>query len=397
MPDLKGKDDRQVPELPLHGIDVVEVAQGVAGPFCGRLLAALGASVVKVERPPRGDWSRGVGPFLSRDNRSESSALYLYNNTGKKSVLVDWETESGMDALASLVSNADVLIEDWDLSYREKNGLSTDRFTSKNQGLIELCITPFGLTGPYSRWKSTPIVQLALGGYLYLTGNPSAEPLMLPGYQPDYLAGLNTQSAVQIALWERDMDGVGQFIEVSMIETLTNLHQIALEMDGGVRMRNGHRQSALSTRSFPPGLATLPAEDGYVTFGGGSAAVWEQMCLMLDREDLITSADFAEAAESPEAADKMEEILTTWMKGRTREDVFLEASSDWMLPVAPVLELHEVLTNPQFNHRALFQEIDHPVAGKATYPTLPFVMSDSIRALDRAPLLGEHTEEVLGQ
>ena len=397
MPDLTAKNARREEDLPLHGIDVVEVAQGVAGPYCGRLLAAFGASVIKVERPPHGDWSRRAGPFLSDENPSESSALYLYNNTGKKSVLVDWETESGSVDLVSLVSSADVLIEDWDLSYREKTGLSTERFTSDNPELIELCVTPFGLTGPYSRWKSTPIVQLALGGYLYLTGNPSEEPLMLPGHQPDYLAGLNAYNAVQIALLERDMHGAGQFIEVSMMETLTNLHQIALEMDGGVRMRNGHRQSALSTRSFPPGLATLRAKDGYVTFGGGSTAIWEQLCLMLGREDLITDADFSNAAESSESADKMEEIITTWMEGRTREEVFLEASSNWMLPVAPVLELHEVLTDAQYNHRGLFQEIYHPLAGKAIYPTLPIVTSDAIRAPDRAPLLGEHTEEVLGQ
>ena len=397
MPDQTDQNERGSEDLPLHGIDVVEVAQGVAGPSCGRLLAAFGARVVKVERPPRGDWSRSVGPFLSDENRSESSALYLYNNTGKKSVRGDWETASGMDDLVSLVSNADVFIEDWDLSYREKRGLHAERFTAENPELIELCTTPFGLSGPYSLWKSTPIVQLALGGYLYITGNPSEEPLMLPGHQPDYLTGLNTYGAVQIALSERDMDGAGQFIEVSMIETLTNLHQIALEMDGNVRMRNGHRQSALSMRNFPPGLATLRAKDGYVTFGGGSNAILEQMCLMLGREDLIADSEFADAARSPESSDKMEEILETWMKSRTREEVFLEASSDWMLPVAPVLELHEVLANPQYNRRGLFQKIRHPVAGTAIYPTLPFVTSDTIRAPGRAPLLGEHTEEVLGQ
>jgi len=137
----------------LQGIKVVEVAQGVAGPFCGRFLAALGARVIKVERPPEGDWSRKVGPFLPGDIRSECSALYLYNNMGKESVLVDWETKSGMNDLESLVSNADILIEDWDRTYRENFHLTTDRFTSQNSDLIEICATPFGLTGPYSLWK----------------------------------------------------------------------------------------------------------------------------------------------------------------------------------------------------------------------------------------------------
>jgi len=248
MPNPTKNRERQADDLPLSGLEVVEVAQGVAGPFCGRLLAALGANVIKVERPPIGDWSRKIAPFLSDDNHPESSALYLYNNTGKKSVLIDWETESGIDTLTSLVSKADVLIEDWDVNYRESAGLSTEKFNSENPGLVEICVTPFGLSGPYARWKSTPIVQLALGGYLSIMGYPSKEPLMLPGHQPDYLAGLNAHNAVQMALFERDIDGLGQFVEVTMLETLTNLHQIALEMDGAVRVRNGHRQSSFSRR-----------------------------------------------------------------------------------------------------------------------------------------------------
>jgi crotonobetainyl-CoA:carnitine CoA-transferase CaiB-like acyl-CoA transferase len=397
MRNRNDNNERQAEGLPLGGIVVVEVAQGVAGPFCGRLMAALGARVIKVERPPNGDWSRRVGPFLTDDNRPESSALYLYNNTGKKSVLIDWETESGMDDLASLVSKADVLIEDWDIRYRESTGLSSSRFTDENPGLVDLSVTPFGLSGPYSRWKSSPIVQLALGGYLSKMGNPSEEPLMLAGQQPDYLAGLNAHNAVQIALFERDMDGMGQLVEVSMLETLTNLHQIALEMDGEVRKRKGHRQSGLSKRGFPPGVSTLPAEDGYVTFGGGSVAIWEQLCLMLGSEDIFANLDLTNTADIAEVEIEVDEIMMKWMEGKTKQDVFLEASRDWMLPVAPVLELNEVLSDPQFESRGLFQEINHPVAGKATYPTLPFVTSDTIPAFERAPLLGEHTDEILGR
>lgn len=397
MPNPTKNHERRTDDLPLGGLEVVEVAQGVAGPFCGRLLAALGANVIKVERPPKGDWSRKIAPFLSDDNHPESSTLYLYNNTGKKSVLIDWDTESGIDALTSLVSKADVLIEDWDVIYRESVGLSTEKFTSENPGLVEVCVTPFGLSGPYARWKSAPIVQLALGGYLSIMGYPSKEPLMLPGNQPDYLAGLNAHNAVQMALFERDIGGLGQFVEVTMLETLTNLHQIALEMDGAIRVRNGYRQSSLSRRGFPPGVSTLPADDGYVTFGGGSIAIWEQLCLMLGRRDLSENLDLDNPDEIAELRGEVDEIMTEWMKGRTREEVFLDASRNWMLPVAPIMELHEVLADPQFNQRGLFQDIHHPVAGTAKYPTLPFVTSDPLQALERAPLLGEHTEEILGR
>jgi len=388
----------QVEGLPLHGVNVIEVAQGVAGPFCGRFLAALGANVIKIERPPLGDWSRDVGPFLPGDDRSECSALYLYNNMGKKSVLVDWETEPGMEDLASLVSNADVLIEDWDRSYRAEFHLPTDKFTSSNPDLIEICVTAFGLTGPYSLWKSTPIIQLALGGFLYLTGNPSEEPLMLPGYQPDYLAGLNAHNAVQIALWERARSGRGQFLETSMMETLGALHQFTFEMEtfsGVVRMRNGRDWNKQGPFAMY-GITTLPCDDGYVCFGISTEDQWERLCAMLGREDLLSDPDYDTRLKRSQASETLDRIIISWMKGKTRQDVFREASEVWLLPTAPVLSLGEVLQDPQLAQRKLFQQLSHPVAGDALYPTFPFSMSETRTLAGRAPLLGEHTSAVLG-
>ena len=171
-------------DLPLNGIKVVETAQGVSGPYAAKLLASLGAEVIKVELPG-GDWSRKTPPFLSETNHTESSALYLYNNTGKKSVVLDWRNSEGLHDLENLIKSADVFIEDWDISARTEWKLSPEFFIENNPQLIELSITPFGLSGPYSTYKSTPLIQLALGGILNLIGNPEQEPLMLPGHQPD--------------------------------------------------------------------------------------------------------------------------------------------------------------------------------------------------------------------
>ena len=142
--------------LPLQGITVVEAAEGVAGPFCGRMLAAFGADVIKVERPPHGDWSRAEGPFLSDDGSNETSALYLYNNTGKRSVLLDWHTAEGMAELKALTASADVFIEDWDLRFRERHPIELDGFVLANPALIELSVTPFGLSGPYAPLEIDP-------------------------------------------------------------------------------------------------------------------------------------------------------------------------------------------------------------------------------------------------
>ena len=398
MPDLLSRGNSSSSQLPLHNVTVVEVADGVAGPSCGRLLASFGANVVKIERPPSGDWSRNVGPFLPGENPSECSALYLYNNMGKRGVLLDWETKSGIQDLTSLVARADVLIEDWDRTTRDQFGLHSDRFTSINPQLIELCVTPFGLTGPYSTWKSTPIVQLALGGYLYLTGDPFKEPLMLPGYQPDYLTGLNAHNSVQIALWERERNGKGQFLEISMMETLGTLHQFTLEMEtyaGLVRTRNGHQwQWQGPFASY--GITTLPCQDGYVCFGISTEDQWERLCQMLEREDLLSNPSFDSPVKRRQQSDMLDDLIREWMSGKTKAEIFTVTSESWMLPTAPVLGLGEVLQDPQYAYRNLFQRIDHPEVGEALYPTFPYLISGINPFVSRAPLLGEHTKELFG-
>ena len=150
--------------LPLEGTRVLEVSEGVAGPYCGRYLASMGAEVVKIERPPLGDWTREIGPFIEGIRDGDNSALYSYNNQGKKSVLLDWTSVNGMENLQSLVPEFDILIEDWDLNFRDDIGIERTELVDSNPGLIEISVTPFGLSGPYARWKSSPLVQLALGG-----------------------------------------------------------------------------------------------------------------------------------------------------------------------------------------------------------------------------------------
>ncbi len=384
----------QKPNLyePLKGIKVIEVAQGVAGPHCGKILAGLGAEVLKVEIPPEGDWSRKFGPKLPTDETLESSALFLHNNTGKKSILIDWRSPKGLSELQNLTKNADVFIEDWDLNTRNNLNLPKDFFIKQNQRLIEICITPFGLSGPYSLYKATPMIIFALSGFMNIMGAPSKKPIMLPGFQADYCTGINGNNAVQIALWERDLKTQkGKFLELSMLETLINLHQAPFEMDhGGNRQRMGHRQSALSAKGFPPGVSSLPAEDGHVTFGGGSQPIFETLCLMLGKPELIETEEFQNVFKNPESGNLMDKYMMDWMKGKTKKEVFMEVSTQWLLPVSPINTINDILEDEQFNHKNAFQEIDHPIVGSAKYPTLPFSINNQKLKIKRSPLLGEN-------
>ena len=190
------------------------------------MLAAFGADVIKVEPAPNGDWTRASEPRLPGVREPEASTLFLYLNMGKRSVALDSRSREGAAALLRLVDSADVLIEDWGAETR--SDMSIDAILAARLGLIDLSLTPFGTDGPYSSWRTTPLVSLALGGFLYLSGDEDREPLMIPGYQSEYMAGLHGYA--MIALWRRTTTGVGGRVEVSEIESLAALHQFTTVM-----------------------------------------------------------------------------------------------------------------------------------------------------------------------
>ena len=221
---------------------------------------------------------------------------------------------------------------------------------------------------------------------------------MLPGHQPDYLAGLNGNGAVQIALWERDQTGAGQFVEVAMMETLATLHQFTMEMEtyeGFVRNRNGNlwqRESAFANY----GITTIECIDGHICFGISTEDQWERLCIMIGKDEFLKDPQYATRSGRRSVAPYLDALLKEWVADRTRAEVMVEASEIWGLPTAPVLAISEVLEDPQFLHRGLFTEINHPISGKASFPTFPFKTNHMIPDVSRAPLLGEHTSEVIG-
>ena len=381
---------------PLKDLTVVEVAEGVGGPFCGRLLAGFGANVVKVERPPNGDWTRGARPLLPDVPESEASALYLYLNMGKRSVVVDWETDEEVETLGGLLRDADVLIEDWPHDFKAGTRI-LEEARAHNPGLIDLSLTPFGTTGPYRSWKTTPLVSLALGGMLYLCGDEDREPLLIPGHQSEYMAGLHGYSGVMMALWERGATGLGPRVDVSEIESLAALHQFTFVMHtyaGLVRRRHGARWENQGVYGRYP-ITLLPCEDGYMSYAVSTEGQWEMLFPMIGRPDLTEEPWFADLQKRREHVDEIDEILIDWMKDKTRQEVFEIAAGTWSEPASPLLELAEVLDDPQLRLRDFFADVIHPDAGTLTYPTVPFRMSVTQPSFSRAPRLGEHTSTVV--
>ncbi len=382
--------------LPLENLTVIEASEGVSGAFCGRMLAAFGADVIKIERPPAGDWTRMPEPRLPGVRESEASALHLHLNMGKRSVLLDWHTERGSESLKRLIQNADVLIEDWDTAALDRMGL-TDGVEALNPYLIDLSLTPFGTSGPYANWSATPLVSLALGGFLYLSGDEDREPLSIPGRQPEYLAGLHAYGGLMIALLERQRTGSGKRVSVSEIETLAALHQFTTVMHtygGVVRSRHGARWENKGNYGRYP-ITILPCKDGYVSYAVSTEGQWDLLFPMVGQPELLEDPRFATFEKRRERADDIDAILIDWMKDKTRREVFEYAAGDWSEPASPLLYLSETLADEQLKRRNFFTEVEHPDAGTLTYPTVPFQMSATQPEFRPAPRLGQHTDEVL--
>ncbi len=382
--------------LPLENLTVIEASEGVAGAFCGRMLAAFGADVIKIERPPGGDLTRFEGPGLPNVRQSEASALHLHLNMGKRSALLDWQTERGAESLKRLIRDADVLLEDWNADTQERVGLA-NVVEALNPRLIDLSLTPFGTSGPYSDWATTPLVSLAFGGFLYLSGDEDREPLSIPGRQPEYLAGLHGYGGVMIALWERERTGRGRRVSVSEIETLAALHQFTTVMHtygGVVRSRHGARWENKGNYGRYP-ITILPCKDGYVSFAVSTEGQWDLLFPMVGQPELLEDPRFQTFVERREHADDIDAILIDWMKDKTRQEVFAYAAGDWSEPASPMLYLSETLADEQLVHREFFVEVEHPDAGALTYPTVPFRMSETQPEFRPAPRLGQHTNEIL--
>ncbi len=385
--------------LPLADINVVEVADSVAGAFCGRILAVFGARVIKIERPPHGSWTRYAEPQLQGYDPPESGALFLFDNMGKESVALDWTSAPGKAVLLDLVRNADVLIDDWQPQMRRELGINDDTLHALNPFLVNLSITPFGLSGPYADWQSTPLVSLALGGYLYLSGEEDREPLMLPGYQAQRLTAMKGYAGIMLALRAREMTGRGKPVEVSEMEALAALHQftfVSHEYDGIIRKRAGVRlATGRRTGGYP--ITTLPCKDGYITFSASAPHQWDYVCAMIGREDLLIDPRFAAFQSLKDAADEIDEILLEWVADKTRQEIVELAAGVYSVPASPVFDLSETLQDNQYIERGLFGEFEHPQGGSLTFPRLPFHMSLTQPNFAPAPSLGQHNNTVRGE
>jgi crotonobetainyl-CoA:carnitine CoA-transferase CaiB-like acyl-CoA transferase len=377
-----------VPELALSDVRVLDLGTDVPGPYCAKLLADYGADVIKVE-PPGGEAARRQGPFPGDEPHPEKSGLFLYLNANKRGVTLDYSSPTGRMLLDKLVRWADIVVENHLPSEAEARGLTWQRLSSLNPKLVVTSITPFGQTGPCRDVPAEEIALFAMSGRMYMHGQPDREPLR---YAPDmvwFQVGGTAAVATMGALFASRRFGVGQQVDISALEALAgnvDTRTLFYTMSGNVP------QPIPSTIS--PTSGVVPCSDGYMLMIAAGERFFRRMLRAMDMTDLLAEERFASPAARLQNRDELDAMLLPWFLERTREEAF-SALQKFSVMCSPILSVNEVFDDPQMKARDYFVEIDHPVAGKLTYPGAPFKMQETPWSIRRpAPLLGEHNEDV---
>ncbi len=374
----------------LSGIKVLDLSSLISGPWCARMMAGFGAEVIKVEDPDGGDVSRRLGPFPGDIPHPEKSALFLYMNTGKKSVTLNIRTATGLKLLKELIKNCDMLVENFQPGVLKTLGLDYPGLVRLNPRLVLTSITNFGQTGAYRDYKATSIVAYSLSGHQYINGEPTRQPLQGAPHQPDYQGGMHGFLATLIALYARDETGKGQWVDVSIQECMTGFHQFTITRytyGGLIKIRGGNRYES----DHP--ISIYPCRDGYVAVSASSRPQQELLYTLIGMPELIQDPRFLTPQDRLANADAFDELLIPWLKERSKDELF-HTLSEWRIPCAPVSEPEDLLKDAHLKERGFWVKIDHPQTGVLVYPGAPFKMTVTPFNLTRAPLLGEHNEEV---
>ncbi len=381
--------------VPLAGITVLDMTDGVAGPFCTKLLADCGARVVKIEAPGRGDVTRRWGPFPGDAPHPERSGAFLHLNTSKLGVTLDPGTDSGRAIFKTLVGEAGAVVEGLPPGGMGAMGLDYETLRSLRPGLVMASVTAFGQTGPYRNYAWSELVLQAIAGPgMHETGTADREPRKSPHWDAQYFAGLYAASAVLGALLEARLRGTGRYLDISMAEAWM-AHPIE---KGNLYPYTGQRASR------PPGVSRFnylmgayPCKDGFVAVQGSGRGEswWPRVFQLMGMPRLGEDRRFNTPEGRTAHRDELDGIWYGWLADHTREEVFA-AARNARFPVAPVNRADDALRDLHFRERGIFVELDHPVAGRLTQPGVPFQLVPAAAPIRPAPLLGQHNREVYG-
>ncbi len=384
----------------LDGVRVLDLTHHIAGPHCTKILADWGADVLKIERPLTGDPARLMPPFFHDEPDPEKSALFLHLNTNKRSMTLDPRTDAGREVFARLVAGHDIIVESFRPGVLDSWGFDYDTLAGINPKIILTSISNFGQTGPYRDLLATELTQFAMGGPMNVNGHADYYPLKLGGNVAQYQAGAVAAFAALSSLWAVEGgDDTGDHIDVSIYETQAGFRDrrttflVAHVYNGAVGTR--------PATAIRPGVGIRPCADGYVNIYVTTAAKMKGFLHMIGRGDLAaderTDSGMMLGMLHPELGEEIEASYLGWLMEHGK----LEAATiaqDHALLAAPINTVADLVEDRNYHDRGFFETIDHPATGPVVYPGRPFIMNGTPRRpARRAPLLGEHTAEVLGK
>lgn len=381
--------DPQTPG-PLHGIRVVECGHMVAAAYAGKLMADLGAEVIKVEEPG-GDRARQRGPYPGNTPHPEKSGLFLYLNTNKRGVTLNLETVQGQELFRRLVKDADVVVHNYHPTQLASLGLEYEALARQNPELVVTSISPFGQTGPHREYTAHDLTMWTAGGIVFLGGaggRPDLPPLKAAGQQAGFQAGVNAGIASLGALYARLGTGRGQHIDISVQECLIAIMEnnyIAWPYDQTTPSRLGFRL-------IPQDV--LPCRDGYIYVLAIEEHQWQNAVELMGNPEWADTELFQDFLARSVNWDALKALLEDWLQDKSVQEVY-HGAQQRRVPFAPVSTMGDLLKSEHLNARGFFAEIGHPEAGSLRYPGAPFKFAASPWTLRRpVPCLGQHNEEV---
>jgi len=385
------------PTKPLDGIRVLAFEVQVAGPYCTMMLADQGASVVKVERPEGGDTARGGAPKIKNDKGETQSGYFLRFNRNKRSLTLNLKSDEGRRLFGELAGKSDVVVENFRPGLLDEMGIGYKALSERNPGLIYACISGFGslegYLGPYSKRPAYDIVAQAMGGLMNTNGQAGGPPTWLGVALGDIVSGMNAAYAIMLALYERAKTGRGQYIDISMYDTIIGLAERSVT---AYSLTNQVLERGRELFMAPWG--PFECEDGWIGVIVATEGDWVKFCSAIERPDLVGREG---ATSGPERAKNMSgwlgEIISDWFRGQTKAGATTRLLAVG-LPIGPVHNAQEIFDDPQVAARRLMIDVPDPVLGSVKLVGPVAKLSSSPEPLTGpAPRLGEHNEEVLAE
>jgi crotonobetainyl-CoA:carnitine CoA-transferase CaiB-like acyl-CoA transferase len=372
----------------LDGLRILELTQVMAGPFCGQVLADMGADVIKVE-PPEGDSTRRSLGFRMR---GEDTAAFLAVNRNKRSLTLDLKSADHRAIFHRLVRDADVVLENYRPGVAARLGADWETLSGVNPRLVYASVSGFGQTGPYAQRPGYDLIAQGLSGVMSVTGEPGGDPVKCGIPIGDLSAGLFCAVAILSAVVARERTGRGQRIDTSLFEgalALSIWETAELWATGRVPepLGSAHRLTAP--------YQALRTRDGHVTVGGNNQRLWERLCAAVGRPELVSDPRFASNDERMAHRAELVAELEAAMAARDTGD-WVATLTEAGVPCGPIHDYAEVFADPHTQAREMEVEVEHPVEGTIRALGIPVKLSDTPGAIRRpAPLLGQHTEEIL--